>query len=214
MIKSETKTVQRRVKKMRDREYREMELRVAERNEENEKTYMVEGYASTFEPYVMFRDEGVDYSERIDPKAFDDADLSDVVFRVDHTGSVYARTSAGTVNLWVDEHGLGQKTDLSRTQKARELFDDIEAGNYPKMSFAFTVAENGDHYDKATHTRIIDRIAKVFDVSPVSFPANPTTELSISTRDYFNGVIEAEKAERLEREKFEFRKRKLSILER
>ena len=112
---------------MRDREYREMELRVAERNEENEKTYMVEGYASTFEPYVMFREEGVDYYERIDPKAFDDADLSDVVFRVDHTGSVYARTSAGTVNLWVDEHGLGQKTDLSRTQKARELFDDIEA---------------------------------------------------------------------------------------
>ena len=199
---------------MRDREYREMELRVAERNEENEKTYMVEGYASTFEPYVMFREEGVDYYERIDPKAFDDADLSDVVFRVDHTGSVYARTSAGTVNLWVDEHGLGQKTDLSRTQKARELFDDIEAGNYPKMSFAFTVAEGGDRFDRATHTRIINRIAKVYDVSPVSFPANPTTELSVSTRDYFNGVIEAEKAERLEREKFEFRKRKLSILER
>ena len=197
---------------MRDREYREMELRVAERNEADEKSYMVEGYASTFEPYVMFRDEGVDYYEQIDPKAFDDADMSDVVFRVDHVGSVYARTSAGTVNVWVDEHGLGQKTDLSRTQKARELFDDIEAGNYPKMSFAFTVAEDGDHYDKATHTRVIDRIAKVFDVSPVSFPANPTTELSVSTRDYFNGVIEAEKAERLEREKREIQKQRIKIL--
>ena len=82
------------------------------------------------------------------------------------------------------------------------------------MSFAFKVADGGDRYDKATHTRIIERIAKVYDVSPVVFPANPTTELSISTRDYFNGVIEAEKAERLEREEFEFRKRKLSILER
>lgn len=197
---------------MRDREYREMELRVAERNEADEKSYMVEGYASTFEPYVMFRDEGIDYYEQIDPKAFDDADMSDVVFRVDHAGSVYARTSAGTVNLWVDEHGLGQRTDLSKTQKARALFDDIEAGNYPKMSFAFTVAEDGDRYDKATHTRVIERIAKVFDVSPVSFPANPTTELSVSTRDYFNGVIEAEKAERLEREKREIQKRRIQIL--
>ena len=78
------------------------------------------------------------------------------------------------------------------------------------MSFAFTVAE--DHYDKATHTRVIDRIAKVFDVSPVSFPANPGTELSVSTRDYFNGVIEMEKAERLEREKREAQKKKIKIL--
>ena len=78
------------------------------------------------------------------------------------------------------------------------------------MSFAFTVAE--DHYDKATHTRIIDRVAKVFDISPVSFPANPGTELSVSTRDYFNGVIEAEKAERLEREKRERQIQKIKIL--
>ena len=71
------------------------------------------------------------------------------------------------------------------------------------MSFAFTVAEDGDSYDKATHTRTISRIAKVFDVSPVSFPANPTTELSVSTRAYFDGVIEMEQAERLEEEKRE-----------
>ena len=88
--------------------------------------------------------------------------------------------------------------------------EDIKVGNYPKMSFAFTVAK--DHYDRATHTRIVDKIAKVFDVSPVSFPANPTTELSVSTRDYFNGVIEAEKAERLEREKREIQKQRIRIL--
>ena len=172
-----------------------MELRIVPQDPEaKEKTYMVEGYASTYEPYVLMTIDGVDYSERIEPTAFDDADLSDVVFRVDHQGRVYARSSAGTVELWHDDHGLGQRTDLSRTQAAREVYADIEAGNYPKMSFAFTVAEGGDHYDKATHTRIIDRIAKVFDVSPVVFPANPTTELSVSTRDYFNGVIEAEKS--------------------
>lgn len=197
---------------MRDREYREMELRLPFESQAEEKRYTVEGYASTFEPYVLFEQDGVKYSERIEPTAFDDADMADVVFRIDHEGAVYARTSAGTVDLWVDEHGLGQRTDLSKTQRAREIFSEIEAGNYPKMSFAFRVADDGDEYDKETHTRIIKRIAKVFDVSPVSFPANPTTELSVSTRDYFNGVIETEKAERLEREKREIQKKKIKIL--
>ena len=192
-----------------DREYRSMDLRTIPQEGE-EKTYMVEGYASTFDTYKLLTIDGVDYYERLEPTAFDNADMTDVVFRVDHEGRVYARTSAGTVNLWTDDHGLGQRTDLSKTQAARDLYADIEAGNYPKMSFAFTVAE--DHYDAATHTRIIDRIAKVFDVSPVVFPANPATQLSVSTRDYFNGVIEAEKAERLERERIEKQKKKIKIL--
>jgi phage head maturation protease len=65
------------------------------------------------------------------------------------------------------------------------------------MSFAFRVADGGDRYDPDTHTRIIERIDKVFDVSPVSFPANPNTSLSV--RDYFNGAIEMEKAAAAER---------------
>lgn len=193
-----------------DREYRSMELRILP--SEEEKSYKVEGYASTFDTYVLLTMDGIDYSERIDPTAFDEADMSDVVFRVDHQGAVYARTSAGTVSLDVDQHGLHNVTDLSRTARSRELFEDIAAGNYPQMSFAFTVAEDGDEYDRATHTRIIHRVAKVFDISPVSFPANPNTELSISTRDYFDGVIEAEKAERLEAEARERQKQRIKIL--
>ena len=194
-----------------NREYRNLELRIAQPEEGSEESYIVEGYASTYDSYRLFTDDdGVDYFERIEPTAFNGADLSDVVFRVDHEGRVYARTSAGTLKVWMDEHGLANRTDLSKTQAARELFADIAAGNYPKMSFAFTVAE--DHFDRATHTRVIDRIAKVFDVSPVSFPANPTTELSIATRDYFDGVIEMEKAERLERERRETQKKRIKIL--
>lgn len=191
-----------------DREYRNMELRLIQEGEEP--SFFVEGYASTFEPYKMMERDGVDYFERIEPTAFEGADLSDVVFRVDHEGPVYARTSAGSVELWTDEHGLAQRTDLGRTQRAKDLFYDIAAGNYPKMSFAFSVAE--DHFDRETHTRVIDRIAKVYDVSPVSFPANPTTELSVSTRDYFDGVIEMERAERLEAEKREQQKHRIKIL--
>jgi HK97 family phage prohead protease len=179
-----------------NREYRNMRMEIRSK-EGAEPTYKVEGYASTFQPYVLFEEDGVKYSEQIDPTAFDEADLTDVVFRVDHEGAVYARTSAGTVELDIDEHGLHNITDLSRTANARGLFEDIAAGNYPQMSFAFVVAD--DEYDKDTHTRIIHRIGKVFDISAVSFPANPTTELSVSTRDYFNGVIEAEKRERAER---------------
>ena len=193
-----------------NREYRSMELRILPTEEDEEPSYFVEGYAATFQPYTLMTRDGVDYKEVIMPDAFNGADLSDVVFRVDHVGRVYARSSAGTVNVWTDEHGLAQRTDLGKTQKAREVYADIAAGNYPNMSFAFVVAE--DHYDKANHTRVIDRIAKVFDVSPVSFPANPTTELSVSTRDYFDGVIEMERAERLEEERRERQKQKIRIL--
>ena len=189
-----------------DREYRSMELRVLPQEEQSGQ-YLVEGYASTFDPYVLMTIDGVGYSERPEPTAFDGADMSDVVFRVDHEGAVYARTSAGTVTLWTDEHGLAQRTDLGKTQRARDLFADIAVGNYPQMSFAFTVA--AEHYEPETHTRVIERIGKVFDVSAVSFPANPFTELSVTTRDYFNGVIEAERAERLEREALELKRHEL-----
>ena len=194
-----------------DREYRNMELRVLD-IEDADKKYMVEGYASTFDKYLLLTIDGEDYFERIEPTAFDNADLTDVVFRVDHEGPVYARSSAGSVEIWHDEHGLGQRADLGRTQRARDLFADIEAGNYPQMSFAFVVADDGDYFDMATNSRVITRIDKVFDVSPVSFPANPNTSLSVSTRDYFNGVIEMKRAERLEREKRETQKQKIRIL--
>ena len=194
-----------------DREYRNMELRVLD-IEDADKKYMVEGYASTFDKYLLLTIDGEDYFERIEPTAFDNADLSDVVFRVDHEGPVYARSSAGSVEIWHDEHGLGQRADLGRTQRARDLFADIKVGNYPQMSFAFVVADDGDYFDLATNTRVITKIDKVFDVSPVSFPANPNTSLSVSTRDYFNGVIEMKRAERLEREKRETQKQKIRIL--
>lgn len=190
-----------------DREYRTMEIRFQEPEEEN---YIVEGYASTFDTYKLATIDGVDYFERIEPTAFDNADLSDVVFRIDHEGKVYARTSAGSLEVWTDEHGLANRTDLSRTEKAREIYADIKAGNYPQMSFAFRVAD--DTYDKKTRTRIIRAIDKVYDVSPVTFPANPYTELSVATRAFLDGVIEEEMAERLEREKREDQKKRIKIL--
>ena len=178
--------------KMNEREYRNF----AEIRSEESAEYRVEGYASTFEPYEMCEIEGEKYFERIEPTAFDECDMSDVVLRIDHTGAVYARTSAGTLLVNTDEHGLHTEADLSRTANSRALYDEIKAGNYPQMSFCFTVPEGGDHFDKDSRTRVIERIGKLYDVSPVSFPANPTTELHARALEYFNGEIEKLKAER------------------
>ena len=178
--------------KMNEREYRNF----AEIRSEESAEYRVEGYASTFEPYEMCEIEGEKYFERIEPTAFDECDMSDVVLRIDHAGAVYARTSAGTLLVNTDEHGLHTEADLSRTANSRALYDEIKAGNYPQMSFCFTVPEGGDHFDKDSRTRVIERIGKLYDVSPVSFPANPTTELHARALEYFNGEIEKLKAER------------------
>lgn len=175
-----------------DREYRNLgEFQTSD-------DYMVEGYASTFDRYKMLTIDGVDYYEQIDRHAFDEADMSDVVFLRDHEGRVLARTKNGAVQLSIDDHGLYQKTNLGLTGASKEMYEDIATGNYQQMSFSFVVAE--DRYDKDTHTRIVEKVSKVFDVSAVMFPANPFTEIGVSARDYFDGVIEMEKAERLENE--------------
>lgn len=170
--------------------------------------FRVEGYASTFTPYVMYEIDGVAYSERIERGAFDNADMRDVIMQFDHEGMVFARRSNDSLQLDIDEHGLHIVADLSRTADARNLYEAISTGMVTQMSFAFTVA--ADYFDKDTRTRVITAIKRVYDVSAVSIPANPDTE--ISARSYFNGVIEKERAERLEAEKRERQKRKIKIL--
>lgn len=187
-----------------EREYRNAEPFAVLQSEE-EKSYTVEGYASTFEPYVMFEEDGKKYSERIDPHAFDQADMSDVIMQYDHEGRVYARQSNGTLELNVDDHGLKVRADLSKTEGSRQLYEDIKCGLITQMSFAFTV--DSDHYERETRTRVVDRVKRLFDVSAVSIPANPGT--MIAARSYFDGVIEEEKQEMLAAEE---RARKLAII--
>lgn len=188
-----------------NREYRSAE--VFQPTEEKE--FRVKGYASTFKPYLLWKDpDGTELYERIVPTAFDNADMSDVIFQRDHSGEVYARQSNGTLAVSTDEHGLYIEADLGKTANARSMYEAITAGMYTQMSFAFTV--KADHYERETRTRVIDAIEKVYDVSAVSIPANPDTE--ISARSYFEGVIEAEKRESLEAEKKERQKRIIKIL--
>lgn len=189
-----------------DREYRAFNLLVEERSAEEgeeapkEKDFKVKGYASTFERYELYNDGETVVYEQFSPDAFDEADMSDVVFLYNHEGMVYARQKNGTLKLSVDNHGLLSEADLGMTTQSRELFEAIESGLIDQMSFAFVV--DVDEYDQQTRTRTIKKVRKVYDVSAVSIPANPTTDIAtVSARDYFHGVMEAEKAERLENER-------------
>ena len=181
----------------------------AEANKRFDTDYYVEGYATTFEdPYVLWEYDGVQYKEVIDRHALDGADLSDVIMQYDHGGRVFARTGkSNTLLIEPQEHGLFMAADLSKTEQARSMHEDIAAGLVTKMSWAFTVQE--DSYDRDTHTRRILKIKKVYDVSAVSFPANPSTD--ISARSWLDGVIEAEKAERLAAQAVERRKQRLRV---
>ena len=158
-----------------------------ERKKRLDTNYYVEGYATTFdEPYLLYDTGETKYYEKIDKKAFKSADLSDVIFQYNHQGRVYARNSNKTLGLEVDKHGLFVFADLSRTEGAKDLYGDIAAGMITKMSWAFTVAEQS--FDRETHTFTILRVRKVYDVSAVSTPANPDTE--ISARAMIDGEIE------------------------
>ena len=185
-----------------DREYRNVGS-FEKRDENDEKSYIVTGYASTFEPYLLFEDMGVKFYERIEPNAFDGADMSDVVFLRDHEGQVLARTKNGLIELSTDAHGLFTRTNLGATEAAREMFEEIDVGNYSQMSFSFVVEPETDVYEEKgdTVTRIITRVKKLYDISAVAFPANPGTDIGVSFRSKFDGVIERRTAERLKAER-------------
>ena len=185
-----------------EREYRSMELRSAVQ-ENDEKNYIVEGYATTFgDVYELYRDGKYVVKETVDRDAFKNTDMSDVVFQIDHEGRVFARTRNGSLTLGADGHGLKTRTDLGLTESSRSVYEDIDAGLYDRMSFAFTVTkdsyieeemENGD----IVLTRTILEVGKLYDVSAVSFPANPYTDISARSKDLIDGEIKRFEAERL-----------------
>lgn len=182
-----------------DREYRTLAapLTAQTATKRIDTEYYVEGYATTFDkPYLLYEfEDGTKFYERIDAHALDGADMSDVIMQYDHEGRVFARQSNKTLLLIPDHKGLLIAADLGKTDLARGLYQDIEAGMITKMSWAFRVQE--ESYDRATRTRTILKIKKVYDVSAVSIPANGDTE--ISARSFASRSYEAEKQERLYR---------------
>ena len=148
--------------------------------------HYVEGYAARYEPYVLYYDfDGEPVYERFERGCFDGCDMSDIIYQYDHTGRVFARTSNGSLIVEPDDAGLFMAADLGRTEAAREHYADIAAGMVTKMSWRFRVGDY--YYDAATRTIVHTKVAKVYDVSGVSIPANDNTE--INARSWADGVI-------------------------
>lgn len=151
-----------------------------------ETEHYVDGYATRYEPYVLYYDaDNQPVYERFEPGCFDNADMSDIIMQYDHRGRVLARKSNGSLIVEATDAGLFFAADLSRTEAARSLYDDIKAGMVTKMSWRFRC---GDYYYDAPNRTIVHRtIAKVYDVAPVSLPANNDTE--INARAWVDGEI-------------------------
>ena len=194
-----------------DREYRRIDVSNLE-TRDAESDMIVEGYATTFnQPYFLYGDERYKVFEQIDSRAFDNADMSDVIMQYDHEGRVFARNRNNTLELETDGHGLKIRAHLGGTEIGRQLYEEIKGGYTDKMSFGFTVSkeerteQRDEQKDTTVITRTIKEIRKLYDVSAVSLPANDATEISV--RSIGDGLItEAEK----ERLAIEERKRKVA----
>lgn len=202
-----------------DREYRNFEVRALETEqteEGQEQKKVVRGYASTFEnAYTLYDDGEYVIREIIDSHAFDDTDMEDVIMQYDHEGRVFARASNGTLRVNVDEVGVAIEADLGGTELGRQIYDEVRGGYTNKMSVGMKIDRSRDVWTseqlngKTVETRRVMRVARLYDVSAVSIPANDAT--SISVRALVDGVIDKIKAERLEAKKLELERRRLEI---
>ena len=174
----------------------------------------VTGYATNFnEPYTRYEDVDVVFREQVDPGAFNDADMSDVIMQYDHRGRVFARIRNNTLALRTDSKGLFVSANLGGTEIGRQLYEEIRGGYTDKMSFAFTVsADNVERYEennKRVYLRTITQIDRVFDVSAVSIPANDGT--SISARSFVDGILAKEQEEALQKFETEQKRKRLQL---
>lgn len=187
-----------------DREYRD--FRVEAIAAEGEDRKIVRGYASTFEnAYTLYDDGEYVIREIMDSHAFDDTDMSDTIMQYNHEGRVFARVSNGTLRVAPDEQGLAIEGDLGGTSLGAQIYEEVAGGYTDKMSVGMKVDKQRDVWTteelngKTIETRRIMRVARLYDVSAVSIPANDAT--SISVRALVDGEIEKLRSERAEAEK-------------
>jgi len=197
-----------------DREYRAFTVNA----DENEKRVI--GYATTFDaPYTLYSDNEYELREIIDEGAFDNADMSDVIMQYNHEGRVFARQKNGTLELTIDKpNGLLINADLGGTKLGAQVYEEIRGGYTDKMSMGFTADKAADIWTRETlenktiDTRRVMAVKRLYDVSAVSIPANPGTDIeAVSVRALVDGAIEQLRAERLEAEKLALEKKRAEM---
>jgi HK97 family phage prohead protease len=159
----------------------------AERRAEGEIAALA-GYASVFNQRSV---ELWGFYEVIAPGAFADslAQGDDVRALWNHDPNwILGRTVNGTLRLREDENGLWSEIDPLDTSVNRGFVAAIERGDVSQMSFAF-VAEDArwDLDENEQWMRTVLR-AKLYDVSPVTYPAYPSTSIGLRNAGTFDPV--------------------------
>ena len=149
---------------------------------EEGKPSVVRGYAAKFK--TRSEDLG-GFIETIEPGAFDGVLGDDVRALFNHDANLIlarSRAGKGTLRLFVDETGLGYEFEAPDTQAGRDLLVSLRRGDVDQSSFAFTVAKDGDRWveENGVVTRTIKKVARLYDVSPVTYPAY--TDTSVAAR--------------------------------
>lgn len=186
---------------------KEKEIRgVSYRTTFDEESRRVEGYALLFnvDSCPMW---GGEMIERIAPTALDGVlEKSDILCLMNHDErrGVLARyrMGKGSLKLEIDEKGLRYSFDVPRTALGDELIESLKRGDISESSFAFTVQDvNWDRKEDGTYIRTILKFERLYDVSPVYYPAYEDTSVALRS---LNDKKEAEQQELEKRKKEEF----------
>lgn len=164
---------------------------------------VIEGHAAVFgQAYDMY---GC-WEETIARGAFDNTDFSDVLFSINHDLSriPLARSrnnnANSTLRLTVDDQGLGTRAvlDTENNTEAKALYSSVGRGDVSGMSYIFKIRKDEwTGLDSDYPKRTITDIARVYEVSAVSFPANPGTDISARSQEALDSaqkVLESARA--------------------
>ena len=163
-----------------DRQMRTSNSRFTVREENKERR--IEGYFSVFDSdYDLWPGA----SESVDPHAFDGALGDDVRALIDHdTRLVLGRTTAGTLTLRADEHGLWGSVLINQDdQDAMNLYARVQRGDVSQCSFGFDITdeEYTQRADGSDHWTI--KAVRLYEVSVCTFPAYQETEVEARRDD-------------------------------
>ncbi len=139
----------------------------------------ITGYAAVFDKWS--EDLGW-FKEKIAPGAFKvTIEKGDVRALINHDPNlIIGRTKNDTLRLWEDDKGLGYEVDLPDTSYANDLRESISRRDITQNSFGFQTLQDEWSEDGSRRTLIE---VKLFDVSPVTFPAYKQTNVKIRLRD-------------------------------
>lgn len=148
------------------------EIRRASMERAQSEGLKVRGYAAVYDSPTVYAGQ----RERIAPGAFEASLEKDIRLLFDHdTGSLLARSSAGTLRLKDDKHGLLIEADLPETNLGRDVAELLRRGDLDGMSFAGHIVDD-ETEDGVWVLRQIDLI----EVSIVTFPAYKETEVALA----------------------------------